>query len=309
MKKILKRFSVFFILSVYLILLFNIFIINGTRGKIIEIEDIKKKGSFDCILILGAGLQNGKPSKMLQERLDTGIDIYKTYSGNKILMSGDHTRENHDEVNAMKYYAFLKDIPTEDVFMDHAGVSTFNSLLRARDIFGAKKILIVTQEYHLYRALYIAESLGIEAYGVNATKKNYLGQSKREVREILARIKDMMKAKVNLVSVYNEKKIPLTGNGNRTNDYSLTIIDAEGRKRFLKKSNAYYQLKKIMESNQMEKSTCSATPKYTISYEEKNYQVEIEDDMIHIRDNENEIKLDKEDSKILFDIILASGIF
>ncbi len=309
MKKILKRLFIFLIVGLHFVLTLNLLVINETRGRILSIEDIKKEEGFDCILILGAGLQDGKPSKMLQERLDMGIEVYQKYKNNKILMSGDHTRKNHDEVNAMKYYAFLKDVPTNDVFLDHAGVSTFDSLLRAKEIFGAKKIVIITQKYHLYRALYIAKSLGIEAYGVDATKATYLGQSKREVREILARIKDMVKAKINLVSVYNEKTISLKGNGDRTNDYSLTIVDAEGRKRFLKKSDGYYQFKRILEENQMIEESCSATPTYTISYEEdKSYQIEIDGDYVHIRENEKEIKLDLEGSKIMRELILASGI-
>ena len=83
-------------------------------------------------------------------------------------MSGDHGRVSYDEVNTMKDYAINDGIPSDDIFMDHAGFSTYDSMYRAKEIFGVKKIVIVSQKYHLTRALYIAKKLGIEAYGVSA---------------------------------------------------------------------------------------------------------------------------------------------
>lgn len=144
----------------------------------------------DCILVLGAGVRSGVPSPMLEDRLKTGIALYQSGAAKRLLMSGDHGRKDYDEVNVMKSYALHEGVPSEAVFMDHAGFSTYESMYRARDIFGAKRIIIVTQEYHLYRALYDAEALGLEAYGVAADGRRYSGQLYRDFREILARGKD-----------------------------------------------------------------------------------------------------------------------
>ena len=118
----------------------------------------------------------------------------------------------------MKQFAIEKGIPSEDIFMDHAGFSTYDSIYRAKEIFGAKKIIIVTQEYHLYRALHIANRLGIEAYGVGADPRQYVGAFNREVREILARNKDFVKCIIKPNPKYLGDKIPISGNGDNTND-------------------------------------------------------------------------------------------
>ena len=118
----------------------------------------------------------------------------------------------------MKDYAILHGVPSEDIFMDHAGFSTYDSIYRAKEIFGVDKMVIVSQEYHLYRALYIAKTLGIEAYGVNADKKEYKGQWYRELREILARNKDIVKTIFKPEPIYLGDKILISGDGNITND-------------------------------------------------------------------------------------------
>ena len=133
-------------------------------------------------------------------------------------MSGDHGQDEYDEVNIMKEFAIEKGIPSEDIFMDHAGFSTYESIYRAKEIFGAKKIIIVTQKYHLYRALYIAKTMGIEAYGVGADPRQYVGAFNREVREILARNKDFAKCIFKPKPTYLGDPIPINGNGDDTND-------------------------------------------------------------------------------------------
>ncbi len=172
----------------------------------------------DCILVLGAGVINGSPSPMLTDRLLEGIDLYNAGASEKLLMSGDHGRKNYDEVNTMKQFAIDNGIPSENIFMDHAGFSTYESMYRARDIFRAEKIIIVTQEYHLYRALYVAKALGLEAYGVPSDPREYAGQEYREVREILARAKDFFMAIFQPLPTFLGEAIPVSGNGDLTND-------------------------------------------------------------------------------------------
>lgn len=172
----------------------------------------------DCILVLGAGVRRGRPSPMLEDRLRQGIALYEGGSSDRLLMSGDHGQKDYDEVNAMKAYAIERGVASRDVFMDHAGFSTYESMYRARDIFRANKVLIVTQRYHLYRSLYIAKALGLEAYGVASDPRPYQGQAYREVREVLARVKDFFTVIFQPLPTYLGEPIPLSGHGDLTND-------------------------------------------------------------------------------------------
>ena len=178
---------------------------------------------IDCILVLGCQVKDdGVPSHMLEDRLKRGVYLYKLGAAPKLLMSGDHGRTDYNEVGTMKEYAIKAGIPSEDIFMDHAGFSTYESLYRAKEVFCAEKILIVTQKYHLYRALYIAQALGLEAWGVDADYRSYTGQTNREVREVLARVKDFGLSILQPAPTYLGEEIPISGNGNDTNDTTTT---------------------------------------------------------------------------------------
>ena len=194
MKKIIKIILIT-ILTLITIILVSTLAINQniylkTKNKIIT-EQSEKIENVDCILILGAGIWNNRPSPMLEDRLLQGISLYQKGFASKIIMSGDHGRENYDEVNIMKEFAIERGVNSEDIFMDHAGFSTYESIYRAKEIFGAKKMIIVTQEYHLYRALYIAQQFDIETYGVASNPREYMGQFAREVREWLANMQKL----------------------------------------------------------------------------------------------------------------------
>ena len=187
--------------------------------NIITPEEAAELKDVDCIVVLGCQVKDdGKPSDMLADRLRRGIDLYNQGVAPKIIMSGDHGQKEYDEVNTMKQVAVDAGIPSSDVFMDHAGFSTYETLYRAKEIFEADRIIVVTQEYHLYRTLYIAEKLGIEAYGVNADYHTYWGQSNREAREILARCKDFIKTIFKPEPTYLGDAIPVSGDGDITND-------------------------------------------------------------------------------------------
>ena len=173
---------------------------------------------YDCILVLGCGVHGDTPSHMLEDRLLQGIELYHAGASDKMLMSGDHGREHYDEVNVMKDFAIDRDVKSSDIFMDHAGFSTYESMYRAKEIFQAEKILIVTQKYHLYRAVYNARALGIDAYGVASDPRTYVGQIYRDIREILARNKDFIYTIIKPDPTYLGEPIPVNGNGNLTND-------------------------------------------------------------------------------------------
>lgn len=218
MKKVIIVILSLILLSIVGILTVNFYVILSTKDRIISIEEAKKLNDIDCILVLGAGVYGDKPRPMLEDRILTGIELYNNGVSQKIVMSGDHGREDYDEVNVMKNYAVETGINSSDIFMDHAGFSTYDSVYRLKEIFEVDKVVIVTQEYHLYRALYIAKELGIDAYGVSSNLREYPGQFKREVREILARDKDLVKVMFRPSSTYIGETIPVTGDGNITND-------------------------------------------------------------------------------------------
>lgn len=204
--------------------LLTLFVINSyiktiVKDRMITLEEAQKLDKIDCILVLGAGIwADQRPSPMLEDRLIKGIELYNTGISSRLLMSGDHSRKDYDEVNVMKQYAINQGIASSDIFMDHAGFSTYESLYRAKEIFGADRIIIVTQGYHLYRALYVAKQLGIEAYGVSADLGEYSGQTYRELREILARNKDFCYCMIKPEPTYLGEVIPVSGNGDLTND-------------------------------------------------------------------------------------------
>mgnify|MGYP003288789664 CR=1 FL=1 len=173
---------------------------------------------YDCILVLGCGVHGTTPSHMLEDRLLQGIELYHSGASEKMIMSGDHGRDHYDEVNVMKDFAIDRDVASSDIFMDHAGFSTYESMYRAKEIFQAEKILIVTQKYHLYRAVYNARALGLDAYGVASDPRTYVGRVYREIREILARNKDFIYSVIKPEPTCLGEVIPVSGNGDVTND-------------------------------------------------------------------------------------------
>lgn len=196
----------------------NFYMIRSADKYILSLEEVQKLENVDCILILGCLVKrDNTPSKMLQDRLTVGVSLYKLNVAPKIIMSGDHGTKEYDEVNAMKNFAMEKQVKEDDIFMDHAGFSTYESMYRARDIFSAKKIVIVTQGYHLYRAVYDARKLGIEAYGVTSDLHQYGRVLYNTFRETAARCKDFIGCILKPEPTYLGDRISLAGSGNVTN--------------------------------------------------------------------------------------------
>ncbi len=218
MRKMIKYIIMLILIFVVSVLAINFFVKIVTKNRILKKEEYSKLENIDCIIVLGAGIWGDKPSPMLEDRLKEAISLYNQNVSSKIIMSGDHGKEDYDEVNIMKEYAIEQGVASEDIFMDHAGFSTYESMYRAKEVFEANKIVIVTQKYHLYRALYIAKQLGIEAYGVNSNPRKYVGATYREAREIIARDKDFIKCIFKPQPKYLGETIPVNGDGNITND-------------------------------------------------------------------------------------------
>lgn len=217
MKKWLIRVACILLVLGIGVLILNAHVKKTASDRILTAEEAAALNA-DCILVLGCGVRpTGEPSLMLRDRLDMGLALHEAGAAPKLLMSGDHGRQEYDEVNAMKDYAMAAGVPSEDVFMDHAGFSTYESMYRAKEVFCAEKVIIVSQQYHLYRAVYDARALGLDAYGVAAEDVAYLGQTLRDVREILARNKDWFYCLFRPEPTFLGEAIPVFGDGNATN--------------------------------------------------------------------------------------------
>jgi len=191
----------------------------SAKDRMVTVEEAAKLGDVDCVIVLGCQVRDDKsPSPMLSDRLERAVECYNAGVSPTLLMSGDHASVYYDEVGPMKEYAVERGVPSERVFKDHAGFSTYETMYRAKEVFGAKKVVIVTQQYHLYRALYIAKRLGMDAYGVSADLNLYAGQREREVREILARCKDAAQCITKPAPEALGAPVSLLGNGDETNE-------------------------------------------------------------------------------------------
>ena len=170
------------------------YVVHSTKDAILTQEDTPPQ-DLDCILVLGCGIHpDGSPTPMLASRLARGAELYQAGWADKILLSGDNSGESYNELATMERVILELGVPQEALVMDHAGFSTYESIYRAKHEFGMQRVVIVTQEYHLYRALYLADALGLEAWGVAAAPRNDAGQIGRSLREILARDKDFFTA-------------------------------------------------------------------------------------------------------------------
>lgn len=196
----------------------NRYVTFSTAQRILPPEEVTGLQA-DCILVLGAGItSDGRPSYMLRDRLDKGIELYEAGMAPKLLLSGDNGQERYDEVNAMKQYVLERGVPEADIFLDHAGFSTYESVYRAKAVFQVERAIIVTQKYHLYRALFIAKQLGLEITGISADERRYVGQWGRDVREFLARNKDFFQTLFKPEPTFLGQVIPISGDGRLSHD-------------------------------------------------------------------------------------------
>jgi vancomycin permeability regulator SanA len=183
-------------------------------------DEVDGLPAADCVLVPGALVfGDERLSDVLRDRMDTAIAIYEAGKAGVLLLSGDHGQKDYDEVNAMMDYAISKGVPKEDIFLDHAGFSTYESMYRARDVFCVESVIIVTQQVNLHRAVYDARKLGLEAYGVNADSHVYGNEKQQALREVLARVKDYLYVNVFLPEPkYLGDAIPIWGSSALTHD-------------------------------------------------------------------------------------------
>lgn len=212
-KKIILALLVLLLMVSLCPFIINFWVVKAMEASILTVDDpMLTSKNPQCILVLGAGLNyDGSPSPMLTDRLDTGISLYNKGVAPKLLLSGDHGKKYYDEIKSMKNYCVEQGVPLEDIFLDHAGFSTYDSIIRAQKIFKVESLIIVTQKYHLYRALYTAKKASLNVYGVSASIKEYSGQSLRDQREFFARNKDFLQTLYWPDPTYLGDEIPITG--------------------------------------------------------------------------------------------------
>ncbi len=220
MKRILKKSVRIVVLGIIAAICFTVIIYNHTDeiGKQLTVT-MEETKEADCIIVLGAGIVGGRPSISLANRLDKAIEVYNLGHTKKILVSGDHGERGYDEVNVMRNYLLEKGIPKEDIFMDHAGFSTYDSMYRARSVFKVSNAIVVTQALHLRRALYIGDKMGIDVVGVEAVNSTLKSTAFQSIREYPARVKAFLQCEIlHSKPKYLGDVIPITGSGTVTED-------------------------------------------------------------------------------------------
>ncbi|NHM02852.1 SanA/YdcF family protein [Flavobacterium difficile] len=219
-KKHFRKILITTSLGVFIIFSINYYIVKTTENYVFT--EIEKLPKVDAIIVLGAKVNQEKLSYVLEDRLVAGINIIYANKAEAILLSGDHGQKEYDEVNSMRKYILRRNfkVKKEQIFMDHAGFDTYDSMFRAKEIFDIKSAIIVTQDFHINRSVYIARNLGINAYGF-AVNEDMYKESVRfnwKIREILTRVKAFKDILISSNPTYLGEKIPITGNGMKSWD-------------------------------------------------------------------------------------------
>ena len=225
--KVIRNLFLLIIAAALLVLGISAWVAMSVSGDIAGVDAGSGIGSAEaeecrsiepqCILVLGCAVWPGnEPSPMLKDRLDTAIALYKEGVAPKLLLSGDNSVAEYSEPDCMLQYTLAQGVPPEDIFLDYAGFSTYESVYRSHAVFMADRLIVVTQKYHLFRALKACEALGIEARGFASNQQKYAGRYYREAREVLARNKDLFKGFIKAKPTYLGDEIPMDGDGTVT---------------------------------------------------------------------------------------------
>jgi SanA protein len=194
----------------------NVVVWLGGRNPVTT--DAGRVPHAQAALVLGAQVMpNGAPSSMLSDRIDAAYELYRAGRVDKLLLSGDHSRKTYDEVGTMKRILLAKGVPPQDIFEDHAGFDTWDSAQRARRIFDVRSAVVVTQKFHMARALWDARRAGLKVTGYAADRRDYGRVMRRlEVREAAARVKTLGDAVTGADPHFLGPEIPITGDGRRS---------------------------------------------------------------------------------------------
>lgn len=223
-KKLIKKYYKIAILlgliGVFFVAIVNWYVISKSEDYVIT--DINKLPKVDAVIVLGAKVTNEKLSYVLEDRVVAGVNIFYGKKAPAILLSGDHGQKEYDEVNGMRKYILRRKfaIPKQAIFMDHAGFDTYDSMIRALKVFNIKSAIIVTQDFHIHRSVYIARELGIKAYGFAVDESMYKISLRLnwKLREYLSRVKAYKDVLFNVEPKFLGEPIPITGNGMKSWD-------------------------------------------------------------------------------------------
>ena len=227
MTRLIRKLMLLIIIAAVLVLGLSAYVTQSVKSEIAGVDTgggISETEAADCksidpqcILVLGCAVwANDEPSPMLRDRLDTAIALYKAGVAPKLLLSGDNSIVEYSEPDCMLKYILAKGVPPEDIFLDYAGFSTYESVYRSHAVFMADRMIVVTQKYHLFRALKACKALGIKAKGVASNQQKYSGRYYREAREVLARDKDLFKGMIKAKPTFLGDEIPVDGDGTVT---------------------------------------------------------------------------------------------
>lgn len=209
-------------LGVLLSVLLYTYVYYSTRGYIFS--SIETTPVTQVALVLGASVTSGGAlSPVLAERADRAIALYNAKKVSKILVTGDNATLSHDEVDPVGKYMVGRGVRKGDIFLDHAGFDTYSSMYRARDVFEVQSLTIVSQPFHLPRAVFIARALGLTAYASPADKNGL--NAYNYVREVPATVKATYDILFSRVPKYLGQQYPITGDGEDTwGGFSTTTI-------------------------------------------------------------------------------------
>lgn len=190
LKVILSIFAIVTVAAAALFIVAQIIVLKSAEGKFFSVNNVP----FETVVIVpGASvLRSGQPSDMLADRLLTALDLYKSGKVKRFLLSGDHGQTNYNEVEIMRDFLLERGVLEEVIYLDHAGFDTFDTMIRAHEIFQLESAVVVTQKYHLSRALYLGQNIGLEVCGVPADRQDYLKMPYFLAREYLARVKAVL---------------------------------------------------------------------------------------------------------------------
>ncbi|MEC4004516.1 ElyC/SanA/YdcF family protein [Flavobacterium sp. SUN052] len=216
MKKYLKRLIYLSIFGLIVLLVVNFYVKSKTDSLIYHsLNEFPKE---NVGIIFGAGIIGDKPSKYLRDRLDAGILLYKSKKINKILLSGDNGNDEHDELTVMKKYCFEKGVDTTKIYIDYAGFDTYSTMYRAKNIFKIDKAILITQEYHLNRAIYIGNKIGLASIGFSANLGDYRNYNYVCFREYFSIFKSVFDVARNRKPHFSGTEINIDGISNYSKD-------------------------------------------------------------------------------------------
>ena len=220
LRKIGSFLGVLALVAVAIVAVTNAAIVLDGEDRIIdgsEVSGVAATFDADAIVVMGASVYGDSPSTILADRLDAAAELYFAGVAPKIIVSGTGSDPDYNEPEVMKNYLISLGVPSEDIFCDRAGFSTYDTMYRVVNVFGAERVVVVTQTYHLYRAMYVGNALGIEAIGFASDYSDYEDQLWYDLREVFARTKDFFMALAEVPSEVIGEKVSLDQSGDVTN--------------------------------------------------------------------------------------------